>query len=60
MNVESVGEMGKDCSNFVQPVLENIDGRSRIDGSRELIPVFYKSHRKGQPSPPLALEYLVG
>ncbi len=51
VSVQSMGEMGKDfCPNFLQPFLENIDGRSCNDGSRELIPVFHNPHRKYQPS----------
>ncbi len=42
-----MGEMRKDFSpNFPQPFLENIDRRSRNDGSREPIPVFHNPHPK--------------
>ncbi len=58
------GEMGKDfCPNFFRPFLENIDRRSRNDGSRELIPVFHNALRKCRPSFSVVartLEYLVG
>ncbi len=62
VSVQSMGAMGKDiCPNFLQPFLENIDRRSRNDGSRELIPVFHNPHRKCRPSPSAVartLEYL--
>ncbi len=46
MNVQSMGEMGKDFyPNFLQPFLENIEKRICNDGSWELIPFF------SQPSP---------
>ncbi len=44
------------CSNFIQPFLENIDGRWKF------IPVFHNPHTNGWSSPPalaLTLEYLV-
>ncbi len=51
MSILSMGEMGKDfCPNSLQPFLETIDRRTCKDGSRELIPVFQNSHRKGRPS----------
>ncbi len=57
-------EVTKDCCpNFLQSFLENIDGRSCNDGSRELIPVFHNPHQKSRPSPPAltsTLGYLVG
>ncbi len=64
VRVQSMGEMGKDfCPNFLQPFLETIHRRRCSDGSRELIPVFHKPHRKYR-LPPLAVartfEYLVG
>ncbi len=40
-------EMRKDfCLNFIQPFLEHIDRKSRNDGSRELMPLFYGPHLK--------------
>ncbi len=64
VSVQSMGEMGEDfCSNFLQPFLENIDRRSCNDGSRELISVLHKPHRKCRPSPSAVartFEYLEG
>ncbi len=58
MSVQSIGEMENDfCPYFGRSFLEN------IDGSRELIPMFHNSHRKGRSSPlavALTLEYLAG
>ncbi len=52
MSVQVMGEMGKHvCPNFLQSFVENIDRRSRNDGNKELIPVFHKSHQKGEISP---------
>ncbi len=64
MSGQSIVDMGKDfCTNFPQPFLENIDRKSRNDGSRKLIPVFHSPHRKGRSSPSAVartLESLVG
>ncbi len=59
-----IGEMGKDfCTNFLQPLFENINRRSCNDGNLERNPVFYRPYRKGRPSHSavaLILEFLVG
>ncbi len=64
MNVQSMEKMGKDFSpNFLRPRFEKFDGRSCDDGSREFVPIFHNSHRKGQPfqsTMARTLEYLVG
>ncbi len=55
VSVQSMGEMGKDFyPSFLQPFLENVDGRSCNDGSQELIPIFHNPPRKCRP-PPSAL-----
>ncbi len=42
------GEIGKDiCPLLIEPFLENVNRRSRKDESRNLIPVFDNSRRKG-------------
>ncbi len=60
MKFQSMGKMGKNfCPHFLQPLLENVDRRS----CNSLIPIYYNSHRKSGPSPPVVartLEYLVG
>ncbi len=62
--VQSMGEVGKHFfPNFIQAFFENIDRRSRNEGSRGLIQVFHNPHRKGRPSPlagAFTLKYLVG
>ncbi len=64
MSVQLMGKLGKDsCPNSLQFLLENFDGRSCNDGSREPIPVFHNPLLKGQPSTsvvPRTLDYLVG
>ncbi len=64
MRFQLSGEVGKDaCPNFRQPLLESFDRSGCNDGSRELIPIFHNSHRKGRPSPlgvARTLEYLEG
>ncbi len=63
MSVQSMGEMRKDfCPILLKHFLENIDRRSRNDGSRQLIPVLHNPYRKGRPSPSavrLILEFLI-
>ncbi len=59
-----MGEKGESFyPQFLQPLLENVDRRSCIDGSRELILILHNPHRKSCPFPPAvarSLEYLVG
>ncbi len=47
------GEILKDfCQNLIQPFLENVDSRSRYDGSWKLIQEYHEPRRKDRSCPP--------